>query len=116
MVLLEREYCQRNFWNAEKEKLLSGPTLVRVNHTNPAEENRKYCAICSPFENAIGMPELIVDTSISIYIDTSVEISTFLSQQVMTLDKTKRMAAAMTYLSVSPGHMLWRSRQNSEII
>ena len=93
---------------------MSGPTLVRVNHTNPAEENRKYCAICSPFENAIGMPELTVD--ISIYIDTSVEISTFLSEQVMNLDKTKRMAAAMTYLSVSPGHMLWRSRQNSEII
>ena len=95
---------------------MSGPTLVRVNHTNPAEENRKYCAICSPFENAIGMPELTVDISISIYIDTSVEISTFLSQQVMTLDKTKRMAAAMTYLSVSLGHMLWRSIQNCEII
>ena len=95
---------------------MSGPTLVRVDHTNPAEENRKYCAICSPFENAIGMPELIVDTSISIYIDTSVEISSFLSQQDMTLDNTKRMAAAMTYLSVIPGHMLRRSRQNSEII
>ena len=70
-VSLEREYCQRNFWNAEKEKLLLGPTLVRVDHTNPAEENRKYCAICSQLE-----------------CQSKLSISTFLSQQVMTLDKT----------------------------